>query len=230
MLYNNYSCKWSDFKQDPLSINQSSLSSNLNTLIDNGFVSRENKEYIITPLGKTEYISILKLYDLDRQSILNEESKRIEEITKKTISFFEKYKIEDGDIKFRFLNNVLKLPFANLKGSLDSETDFNKVLLFLSMNHPNQYPFYISQRKILFFFVISSILLLSSFKIDWRSKSYSFSILEYSDFPFCVIRYSLFSFLIISLFKRSFKFLDKLDWLILSGSSIKSDHLQNVLL
>jgi tetratricopeptide (TPR) repeat protein len=31
-----------------------------------------------------------------------------------------------------------------LKGSLDSEDDFNSILLFLSMNHPNQYPDYIS--------------------------------------------------------------------------------------
>ncbi|MFW9784696.1 MAG: tetratricopeptide repeat protein, partial [Candidatus Heimdallarchaeota archaeon] len=50
-------------------------------------------------------------------------------------------------IKFRFLNNILKLPYTNLKGSLDSEDDFNKVLLFLSMNHPNQYPFYISPKQ-----------------------------------------------------------------------------------
>jgi tetratricopeptide (TPR) repeat protein len=144
MVYNNTFCKWSDFIDEPLRINQSSLSKNLNDLLKREIIRKENKEYRITQKGKSEYSRMLKLYDLDRQSILNEESKRIEEITKKTISFFEKYKIEDGDIKFRFLNNVLKLPFANLKGSLDSETDFNKVLLFLSMNHPNQYPFYIS--------------------------------------------------------------------------------------
>ena len=34
MVYNNYSCKWSDFKQEPLSINQSSLSTNLNLLLE----------------------------------------------------------------------------------------------------------------------------------------------------------------------------------------------------
>ncbi|MHA2281749.1 MAG: tetratricopeptide repeat protein, partial [Promethearchaeota archaeon] len=34
--------------------------------------------------------------------------------------------------------------FEKLKGSLDSEDDFNSILLFLSMNHPNQYPDYIS--------------------------------------------------------------------------------------
>ncbi len=144
MVYNNTFCKWSDFIDEPLRINQSSLSKNLNELQKGEVIRKENKEYRITQKGKSEYSRMLKLYDLDRQSILNEESKRIEEITKKTITFFEKYNITDGDIKFRFLTNVLKLPYTNLKGSLDSEEDFNKVLLFLSINHPNQYPFYIS--------------------------------------------------------------------------------------
>ena len=146
MVYNNTFCKWSDFIEEPLRINQSSLSKNLNELQKQDIIKKENKEYRITLKGKSEYSKMLKLYDLDRQSILNEESKRIVEITKKTIAFFEKYNIQDGDIKFRFLNNVLKLPYSNLRGSLDSEEDFNKVLLFLSMNHPNQYPFYISPK------------------------------------------------------------------------------------
>jgi len=144
MVYNNTFCKWSDFIDEPLKINQSSLSKNLNELIKRELVKKENKEYRISQKGKSEYSRMLKLYDLDRQSILDEESKRIEEITKKTIRFFEKYHIDDGDVKFRFLNNVLKLPFANLRGSLDSEEHFNKLLLFLSMNHPDQYPSYIS--------------------------------------------------------------------------------------
>ena len=146
MAYNNNYLKWSDFLDEkaPVYINQSSLSKNLNLLMDNELVRKENKEYRITEAGKSEYSRMLKSYDLDRQSILNEESKRIEEITKRTIRFFKRYDILDDDIKFRFLNNVLTLPYEKLKGSLDSEEDFNKILLFLSMNHPNQYPFYIS--------------------------------------------------------------------------------------
>ncbi|MFX0040650.1 MAG: tetratricopeptide repeat protein [Promethearchaeota archaeon] len=146
MLYNNYSCKWSDFKQEPLSINQSSLSNNLNSLIDDGYVSRENKEYIITPLGKTEYLRILKLYDLDRQSILEQESKRIEEITEKTSKFFKKYKIVANELKFRYLDYVLKLPYSKVEPMLKDEEDFNKILLFLAINHPDQYPEFISAR------------------------------------------------------------------------------------
>ncbi len=147
MAYNNNYLKWSDFIEEdsPVRINQSSLSKNLNFLMDGEFIRKnENKEYRITRLGKAEYARMLRSYDLDRQSILNEESKRIEEITRKTIRFFEKYDIVNSDIKFRFLNNVLTLPFEKLKGSLDTEEDFNKILLYLSINHPNQYPAYIS--------------------------------------------------------------------------------------
>jgi tetratricopeptide (TPR) repeat protein len=144
MLFNNNFCKWADFLNEPLRINQSSLSKNMNKLIEDGFVRKEEKEYRITRLGDSEYSNMLRLYDLDRQSILEEEGKRIKEITKITIDFFKKYKIKDDDIKFRFLNNVLKLPYEKVKSSLDSEENFHKILLYLAMNHPNQYSNYTS--------------------------------------------------------------------------------------
>ncbi len=146
MVYNNTYCKWANFIEEPLSINQSSLSKNMNSLMDDGFVEKENKEYRITQLGKSAYSDMLREYDLDRQSILEAESKRIREITKKTKNFFEKFKIKDNNIKFRYLNNVLKLPYENekIKSTLDVEEDFNKVLLFLSINHPNEFPHHIS--------------------------------------------------------------------------------------
>ncbi|MFX0020389.1 MAG: winged helix-turn-helix domain-containing protein [Promethearchaeota archaeon] len=147
MAFNNNYCKWADFLQEPLSINQSSLSINMNSLINNGFIIKEEKKYTITQSGKAEYSSMLKYYDLDRQTILEEESKRIKEITKKTISFFDYYQLEDKDIKYRYLNNVLKLPYKEVESTLESEEEFNKVLLFLSINHPDEFPHYISPRE-----------------------------------------------------------------------------------
>ena len=144
MLNNNTYCKWSDFLDEPLSINQSSLSKNLRMLLEEDFVVNENKEYKITPRGRTEYFKILKLYDLDRQSILEEESRKIEEITEKTSRFFEKYEIEDDELKFKYLTKALKLDYRKVESMLKSEEDFNKILLFLSINHPNQYPDYLS--------------------------------------------------------------------------------------
>ncbi|MFX1378730.1 MAG: hypothetical protein ACFFA4_06515 [Promethearchaeota archaeon] len=145
MVYNNSYLKWSNFLEEPLSINQSSLSKNMNLLIDKGFVAKENKRYSITQSGKLEYSRMLQNYDLDRQSILDEESKRIEEITKKTINFFDNYNINDEDIQFRFLHNVLRLDYTRVKSMLTEEEEFDKILLFLSINHPDQYPDYISK-------------------------------------------------------------------------------------
>ncbi len=147
MVSNNNYCKWSDFSEPPLSINQSSLSKNLNSLIDKEFIKKEEKEYRITRLGKTEYSIMLRLYDLDRQSILEEESKRLKEITQSTSSFFNEYKIKDSDIKFRFLNNKLNLPFEKVESTLDSEENYDKVLLYLSVNHPDRFPDYISPEE-----------------------------------------------------------------------------------
>ena len=147
MLANNNFCKWSNFSDPPLSINQSSLSKKLNSLLDKEFVKKEEKEYRITRLGKTEYSNVLRLYNLDRQSVLEEESKRIKEITKSIKSFFSKYAIEERDDKFRFLNNKLKLPYEKVKSTLDSEEDYDKVLLYLALNHPNRFPHYTSPEE-----------------------------------------------------------------------------------
>jgi len=149
MVYNNNFCKWADFLDKPLSINNSSLSKNMNLLIEDGIVKKENKEYRITQLGKSKYSNMLRDYDLDRQSILEEESKLIKEITKKTLKFFKKFKIAEEEIRFRFLNNLLRLPYENpkVKPNLENEEDFHKILLYLSMNHPTQYPNSISTEK-----------------------------------------------------------------------------------
>ncbi|MHA1460632.1 MAG: hypothetical protein ACTSO8_04040, partial [Promethearchaeota archaeon] len=147
MVYNNNFCKWADFLNEPLSINSSSLSKNMNLLKEDGFVRKENKKYRITLLGKSEYSNMLRNYDLDRQSILEEESKRIKDITKKTLKFFKKFRITEEEIRFRFLNNLLRLSYERIKSNLESEEDFHKILLYLSINHPTRYPNSISTEK-----------------------------------------------------------------------------------
>jgi len=144
MVYNNGFCKRSDFLEEPLSINQSSLSKALSSLIRKGFIVRENKRYIITQSGKSEYSRILQNYDLDRQTILDEERKRIDELTAKTSQFFEKFNITHDRVKFRFLNKVLKLDYLKVNTILKDEEDFYKILLFISINHPDFYPDYLS--------------------------------------------------------------------------------------
>jgi len=136
MVYNNNYCKRSEFLEDPLSINQSSLSK-----------IKEDGKYVITLAGKSEYSRMLQNYDLDRQTILEEEGKRIEDNTKKTLQFFEKFNIKDEDIQFRFLNNILRLYYEKVKPILKDEEVFHKILLFLSINHPDRYPSFISSEN-----------------------------------------------------------------------------------
>ncbi|MBY9018104.1 MAG: hypothetical protein KGD66_04655 [Candidatus Lokiarchaeota archaeon] len=147
MLFNNDYCKWSDFTSEPLKINSSSLSNAINSLKKDTLILNENSEYKITAGGKIRYFEILKRYDLDRQSILEEESRRIEEITRNTNEFFEKYGVQDNKVKFRFLNNILKLNYSKVENLLKNEEDFNKIILFLSFNHPDFYPDYVSVDK-----------------------------------------------------------------------------------
>ncbi|MFX1311574.1 MAG: hypothetical protein ACFFHD_03040 [Promethearchaeota archaeon] len=150
MAYNNNYLRWSDFIEEnaPVKINQSSLSKNLNILLENEIIRKdEDKEYRITQAGKFEYSKMLSLYDLDRQSILDEESKRIAELTHKTLNFFEEYNISDRNIQFRFLNSVLRLNYQQIKSVLRDEEDFHKILLFLSINHPNEFPKYITPEE-----------------------------------------------------------------------------------
>jgi len=149
IVYNNNYCKWSDFIEEdsPVRINQSSLSKNINLLIDKGYIEKEEKKYMITRSGKVEYSRMLQGYNLDRQSILEEESKRIEDITLKTIKFFDKYNIEDKNIQFRLLNNILKLDYTRVEAMLTNEEDFNKILLYISINHPSQYSEYVTTKE-----------------------------------------------------------------------------------
>ncbi|MFX1571460.1 MAG: hypothetical protein ACFFB0_01825 [Promethearchaeota archaeon] len=149
MLYNNNYCKWADFLAEPLSINQSSLSKTMKLMIRNGYVGKDDdkKEYRITQVGKSEYSRMLQYYDLDRQTILEEESKRIEEVARKTLNFFDEFNINDTRTQFRFLNNVLKLDYNRVESLLKNEDDFHKILLYLSLNHPVRYPEYISSEE-----------------------------------------------------------------------------------
>lgn len=140
MLYNNNYCSRSDFLEKPLSINQSSLSKNLNLLIEKGCITKEDGKYQITQSGKLEYSKMLQNYDLDRQTILEEDSKKIQENIKKIIEFFTKFSIEDTELQFIFLSIILKLDFEKVRPLLKEEELFFKIILFFSMNHPNFYP------------------------------------------------------------------------------------------
>ncbi|UCC19609.1 MAG: hypothetical protein JSV62_16160, partial [Promethearchaeota archaeon] len=189
MVYNNGFCKRSEFLEEPFSINQSSLSKSLSSLMQKGYIIKQNKRYLITQSGKKEYSRILQQYNLDRQTILEEESKRIDLIKRKTSKFFNKFNITYDYVKFRFLDNILKLDYSQVSTILKNEEDFHKILLFISINHPYFYPDYLSfeefsrfyqiKKKILDFWVDeiveSNLFNLKFFKLDISSgKRYYF--------------------------------------------------------
>ncbi len=144
MLFNNNYCKWSDFVEKPLSINHHSLSKNLNLLLEKGFIDSENMEYRITKAGEKQYNKMLEKYHLDYKTVFEEELGKIEDIKEKVKNFLSKYKIEDNDVEIIFLDLNSQLDYAKIENILPSKEDYYKILLFLSMNHPNKYPEYIS--------------------------------------------------------------------------------------
>ena len=147
MLFNNEYCKWKDFLEKPLSINNNSLSKNLNLLLTKGFVKVENMEYRITKSGESQLSKILEKYELDYQTILKEEIKRIEDIKEKANEFLGKHEIKDEKAKIVFLDLVNHLDFAKSENLLSSKNHYYKILLFLSMNHPTAYPKFIITEK-----------------------------------------------------------------------------------
>ena len=144
MLYNNDSCKWSDFVEKPLSINSHSLSKHINQLIKDELVEINQSQYKITELGEKEYSKILNIYNLDYQSILEEELRKVEEIREELKDFFNKWKINEDEIKIMFLDLLNHLDYAKIKGTISSEEDFHKLILFLSLNNLSRYPSYIT--------------------------------------------------------------------------------------
>lgn len=144
VLYNNDSCKWSDFIDKPLSINSHSLSKHINRLIKDEFVEINESQYKLTELGEREYTKILKIYNLDYQSILEEELRRLEQIREELEQFFQKWNINNENIKIIFIDLLNYLDYTKIKGTISSQDDFNKTLLFLSSNHLSRYPSYVT--------------------------------------------------------------------------------------
>jgi Mn-dependent DtxR family transcriptional regulator len=144
MLYNNKSCKWSDFIEKPLSINSHSLSKHINRLIKEEFIEIHDSRYKISETGEKEYSKLLKIYNLDYQSILVEDLRKFEQIKEDLGDFFNKWNINDEQIKLTFLDLLNHFDYAKIKGTISSEEDFHKLILFLSMNNLTMYPSHVT--------------------------------------------------------------------------------------
>jgi len=165
MLYNNHHCKWSDFLEEPLKINQSSLSKNLNLLLDNGYVEKNNREYQITNSGELEYFNMLKKDDLDRQSILDEESKRVEVVTDKVAAFFNEYNIDDNGIKYSTDKHIVVVISENKLEIINHAEALNEPL-------ENYFkPFHTSKKGLgLGLYIVKSILDIHQMELDYQHE------------------------------------------------------------
>ncbi|MFX1379625.1 MAG: winged helix-turn-helix domain-containing protein [Promethearchaeota archaeon] len=155
MLYNNEYCNWKDFLEKPLLINHNSLSKYLKFLLEKGYVKNENNEYKITETGESQYSKVLKKYELDYQSILKEEIRRLEEIKEKATAFLENHEIDNDEVKIIFLDLINHLDYSKSEKLLSSQDDYYKIILFLSINHPILYPEYISPKDFSLNFAIN---------------------------------------------------------------------------
>ncbi len=149
MLNNNQFCQWRHFLDERLNISQSSLSKVLNRLIHKGLTKRliiEEKRfpiYRITLVGKRKYLEILESKNLGRKTILNEKIKQLKEIYFTSKIFFEEHNINEEDIIFQFNKYKSILEYQSL---FRNELVYNLIILFLSINHPDNYPQYISKK------------------------------------------------------------------------------------
>lgn len=144
MLYNNEYCIWSDFRSEPLGINQSSLSKTLRILLNAELILKKDKKYVISFKGSVEYEKIIELYGLDRYSLLKNESERVKDIARELSFFFGKNVIQNNTIKYRLLDYILKMDYDSVRKLIKRKEDFFKILLFISINHPTEYPYFIS--------------------------------------------------------------------------------------
>lgn len=148
MVNNNKFCQWRDFIDNRLEINQSTLSRILNRLIDNGIIEktimkemRNRPIYIKTQDAIKKYRLMLKSKNLDLKTKQEERIKMIREISQYNKTFFEEYDIQDFSIKHRFNKFRLAFDYVSHKNIFrENERHYNLTLLFLSINHPESFP------------------------------------------------------------------------------------------
>lgn len=106
-------------------------------------VNKDNRTsiYRITQKGLDELLRRLEDYNLDFEILNKIEQERIQNYIESIKSFFIKYEIYNNDIKTEFLELVNEITYDKLNQTY-SEEKFNKLLLFLTLNHPKFYPIY----------------------------------------------------------------------------------------
>ncbi|MFX1451618.1 MAG: hypothetical protein ACFFCM_12285 [Promethearchaeota archaeon] len=152
MLFNNPYCQWRVFLNEPLNINQSTLSNKLNHLRDKNLIKKsfvpelKHAIYKITLEGKKKYFDIFKNYNLDSLTLWFQELKSLGKLNEIINNFFKKFEIENIGVKKKFkdIKFFLFLNHSDLKHVFYKEQDLNLTILFFAINYIENYPNYIS--------------------------------------------------------------------------------------
>lgn len=162
MIIHNNNCRWENFPIDENKLNELRKFSKPNFIInqkklweilkyfeEQGYLEKQGgikPIYRITERGYKAYLDKLKDFNLDRESLLEEEAKRIQEIKEKTNKFLKERRINDEHLAYRLMDNLLNIPLEK-KDLKISEEIFLKILLYISWNHPDNYDNFITTEK-----------------------------------------------------------------------------------
>ena len=101
---------------------------------------RKRVKYFITSAGEIHLSKRLILYGLDYKTRLKMETRRSKNLINRLQVFFQENKINDELVKIEFINLASTLTFEKSSKLFIKENQFNKLLLFLTLNHPLFYP------------------------------------------------------------------------------------------
>ena len=126
-------------------MNKNTFHDHAKELIKKGYIERyregQNSFYKITSSGETELSRRLINYELDFEARLEIEDKKNKSLIKRLSNFFKENTIKDEEIQLEYIKLSSVISHEKLK-EIYSEDQFNKLLLFLILNHPRFYPNY----------------------------------------------------------------------------------------
>ena len=125
-------------------MNKNTFHDHIRELKRKGYLDKyyKNREayYEITPLGEDELSRILIDYELDFQTLLEIGERKNKNLINRLVKFFNKYQIEDQNIKIKYIELANYLTLDDKLKEFFTEDKFNRLLLFLILNHPKFYP------------------------------------------------------------------------------------------
>ncbi len=101
---------------------------------------RKKVKYFITGAGEIHLSKRSFLYGLDYETRLKMEIRRSKNLTNRLQVFFQENRIKDEQLKIEYINLASIITFEKSSKLFFEESKFNKLLLFLVLNHPKFYP------------------------------------------------------------------------------------------